>query len=105
MGKLTAAEMLGQVVKGRCYTVGLGGHRFVSLAEARETAFENRKAARERARHEDARGRGHADLRGGRAGGALDAERRLEGDKTADDWRAPLALYAYPASARCRCAT
>ena len=33
-------------VKGRRYTVGLGGHRFVSLAEAREAAFENRKAAR-----------------------------------------------------------
>ena len=44
----TGAKCWVQVVqvKGRRYTVGLGGHRFVTLAEAREAAFENRKAAR-----------------------------------------------------------
>ena len=47
-------------VKGRRYTVGLGGHRFVGLAEAREAAFEKPQgAARDRARHEDGR-EGHS---------------------------------------------
>ena len=85
-------------VKGRRYTVGLGGHRFVSLAEAREAAFENRKAAR----------RGIAPVtRTGRKAMPTFEEAVPEvlatrsdawkGGKTADDWRASLALYAYPA--------
>ena len=86
-------------VKGRRYTVGLGGHRFVSLAEAREAAFENRKAAR--------RGIAPATRTRGKAAAPTFEEAVPEvlatrsaawkGDKTADDWRAALALYAYPA--------
>ena len=97
----TGAKCWVQVVqvKGRRYTVGLGGHRFVSLAEAREAAFENRKAAR--------RGIPPAK-RGGREPGVPTFEEAVpevlatrsaawKGGKTADDWRASLALYAYPA--------
>ena len=85
-------------VKGRRYTVGLGGHKLVSLAEAREAAFENRRAAR----------RGIAPVtRTGRKAMPTFEEAVPEvlatrsgtwkGGKTADDWRASLALYAYPA--------
>ncbi len=96
----TGAKCWVQVVqvKGRRYTVGLGGHKFVSLAEAREAAFENRKAAR----------RGIAPVtRTGRKAMPTFEEAVPEvlatrsdawkGGKTADDWRASLALYAYPA--------
>ena len=86
-------------VKGRRYTIGLGGHQFVSLAEAREAAFENRKAAR--------RGIAPVTRTGGKATAPtfeeavpeVIATRRAawKGDKTADDWRASLAFYAYPA--------
>ena len=85
-------------VNGRRYTVGLGGHKFVSLAEAREAAFENRKAAR--------RGIAPATRTGGKAAMPTFEEAVAEaiatrsaawkGDGTADAWRASLALYAYP---------
>ena len=96
----TGAKSWVQVVqvKGRRYTVGLGGHRFVSLAEAREAAFENRKAAR--------RGIAPVTRTGGKAMPTFE-EAAAEaiatrsgawrGGRTADDWRASLALYAYPA--------
>ena len=85
-------------VRGRRYTVGLGGHRFVTLAEAREAAFANRAAAR----------RGIAPVtRTSRKAAVPTFEEAVpevlatrsdawKGSKTADDWRASLALYAYP---------
>ncbi len=86
-------------VNGRRYTVGLGGHRFVSLAEAREAAFENRRAAR--------RGIAPATRTRGKAAAPTFEEAVAEaiatrsaawkGDGTADAWRASLALHAYPA--------
>ena len=96
----TGAKCWVQVVqvKGRRYTVGLGGHKFVSLAEAREAAFENRKAAR--------RGIAPVTRAAGKAAVPTFEEAVPEvlatrsdawkGSKTADDWRASLALYAYP---------
>ena len=85
-------------VKGRRYTVGLGGHRFVSLAEAREAAFENRKAAR--------RGIAPATRTRGKAAAPTFEEAAQEviatrsaawkGDGTADAWRRSLALHACP---------
>ena len=97
----TGAKCWVQVVQvnGRRYTVGLGGHKFVSLAEAREAAFENRKAAR--------RGIAPVTRTRGKAAAPTFEEAVPEviatrsgawkEGRTAEDWRASLALHAYPA--------
>ncbi len=96
----TGAKCWVQVVqvKGRRYTVGLGGHRFVSLAEAREAAFENRKAARRGiAPVTRTSGKAMPTFEEAVAEAIATRSGAWKGDKTADDWRASLALYAYPA--------
>ncbi len=52
------------VIQGRRRELGLGGYPLVSLSEAREVAFANRKLARAAVtRWQTSAGRGHADIR------------------------------------------
>ena len=86
-------------VRGKRYTVGLGGHKVVTLAEARDAAHENRRAAR--------RGIPPAK-RGGRKPGvptfaeaaaevlATQAKAWKAGSKSEAQWRSSLTTYAYP---------
>ena len=85
-------------VKSRRYTVGLGGHQFVSLAEAREAAFENRRAARRGIAPATRTRRKAAAPTFEEAAQEVTATRSAawKGDGTADAWRASLALHAYP---------
>lgn len=88
-------------VHGRRVELGLGGVRFTTLADARETAFEYLRAAR---RGEDPR-----ELRTGstvptfaEAAEAVIESRRAgwRDDRTADIWRSSLERFAYPAIGR-----
>ena len=86
-------------VRGRRHTVGLGGYPLTSLQEAREAAFEIRKAAR----------RGIPPVkRGGRKPGqptfeeaaaevvGVQAKTWKAGSKSEAQWRSSLAAYAHP---------
>ncbi len=103
----TGAKCWVQVVqvRGRRHTVGLGGYPLTSLQEAREAAFENRKAAR--------RGIPPAK-RGGRRPGAPTFEEaaaevlatqaktwKADG-KSEAQWKSSLAAYAHPVIGRLR---
>ena len=92
---------------GRRHTVGLGGYPLTSLAEAREAAFENRRAAR--------RGIPPAKRkRGGRKPGAPTFEEAAAevlatqskawkaGGKSEAQWKSSLAAYAHPVIGRMR---
>lgn len=86
------------VIRGRRHDLGLGGWPLVSLQEAREAAFENRKQAR----------RGEDLLATRQREAAPTFEEALEkvialhqptwkdGGRTADSWRACLKQYAIP---------
>ena len=97
----TGAKCWVQVVqvRGRRHTVGLGGYPLTSLQEAREAAFENRKAAR--------RGIPPAKRGGRRPGAPTFEEAAAEvlatqartwraGGKSEAQWRSSLAAYAHP---------
>ena len=103
----TGAKCWVQVVqvRGRRHTVGLGGHPLTSLQEAREAAFENRKAAR--------RGIPPAKRGGRKPGAPTFAEAAAEvvatqartwraGGKSEAQWRSSLAAYAHPVLGRMR---
>ena len=97
----TGAKCWVQVVqvRGRRHTVGLGGYPLTTLQEAREAAFENRRAAR--------RGIPPAK-RGGRKPGqptfeeaaaevvVVQAKTWKAGSKSEAQWRSSLAAYAHP---------
>ena len=103
----TGAKCWVQVVqvRGRRHTVGLGGYPLTSLQEAREAAFENRRAAR--------RGIPPAK-RGGRKPGAptfeeaaaevlaTQAKTWKAGGKSEAQWKSSLAAYAHPVIGRMR---
>ena len=103
----TGAKCWVQVVqvRGRRHTVGLGGYPLTSLQEARDAAYENRRAAR--------RGIPPAK-RGGRKPGAPTFEEAAEevlatqartwkaGGKSEAQWRSSLAAYAHPVIGRMR---
>ena len=84
------------VIQGRRHDLGLGGWPLVSLQEARETAFENRKQAR---RGEDLLAAKHREA-APTFEEALEKVIRLhqptwkDGGRTADSWRACLKQYA-----------
>ena len=92
------------VIRGRRHDLGLGGWPLVSLQEARETAFENRKQAR----------RGEDLLAAKQREAAPTFEEAVEkvialhqptwkdGGRTADSWRACLKQYAMPKIGRKR---
>ena len=92
------------VIRGRRHDLGLGGWPLVSLLEARETAFENRKQAR----------RGEDLLAAKQREAAPTFEEAVEkvialhqptwkdGGRTADSWRACLKHYAMPKIGRKR---
>ena len=97
----TGAKCWVQVVQvsGRRHTVGLGGYPLTSLQEARDAAYENRKAAR----------RGVPPTkRGGRKPGvptfaeaaaevlATQAKAWKAGGKSEAQWKSSLAAYAHP---------
>ena len=86
------------VIRGRRHDLGLGGWPLVSLQEAREAAFENRKQAR---RGEDLLAAKHREV-APTFEEALEKVIRLhqptwkDGGRTADSWRACLKQYAMP---------
>ena len=92
------------MIRGRRHDLGLGGWPLVSLLEARETAFENRKQAR----------RGEDLLAAKQREAAPTFEEAVEkvialhqptwkdGGRTADSWRACLKQYAMPKIGRKR---
>ena len=92
------------VIRGRRHDLGLGGWPLVSLKEAREAAFENRKQAR----------RGEDPLAARQREAAPTFEEALEkvialhqptwkdGGRTANSWRACLKQYATPKIGRRR---
>ena len=103
----TGAKCWVQVVqvRGRRHTVGLGGHPLTSLQEARDAAYENRRAAR--------RGIPPAKRGGRRPGAPTFAEAAEEvlatqartwraGGKSEAQWRSSLAAYAHPVLGRMR---
>ena len=103
----TGAKCWVQVVqvRGRRHTVGLGGYPLTSLQEARDAAYENRRAAR--------RGIPPAKRRGRRPGAPTFAEAAEEvlatqartwraGGKSEAQWRSSLAAYAHPVLGRMR---
>ena len=84
-------------IRGRRVDLGLGGYPLVSLAEAREAAFENRRIAR----------RGHDPLAAKRkasvptfreaAAKTFEANRpRWRSGKTAANWTQQMERYAFP---------
>ncbi len=103
----TGAKCWVQVVqvRGRRHTVGLGGYPLTSLQEARDAAYENRRAAR--------RGIPPAKQGGRRPGAPTFAEAAAEvlatqartwkaGGKSEAQWRSSLAAYAHPVIGRMR---
>ena len=103
----TGAKCWVQVVqvRGRRHTVGLGGYPLTSLQEAREAAFENRKAAR--------RGIPPAKRGGRRPGQPTFDEAAAEvlttlaptwkaGGKSAAQWQSSLTAYVHPVIGRLR---
>ena len=85
-------------IDGRRRDVGLGGFPLVSLAEARETAFDNRRLAR---RGEDplaARARATVPTFEEAALRTLDANKaKWRNAKTASTWLSRLEMYVFPA--------
>ena len=103
----TGAKCWVQVVqvRGRRHTVGLGGYPLTSLQEARDAAYENRRAAR--------RGIPPAKRGGRKPGAPTFAEAAEEvlatqartwkaGGKSEAQWRSSLAAYAHPVIGRMR---
>ena len=92
------------VIRGRRHDLGLGGWPLVSLQEARETAFENRKQVR---RGEDPLASKHREA-APTLEEALEKVIRLhqptwkDGGRTANSWRACLKQYAMPKIGRRR---
>ena len=92
------------VIQGRRHDLGLGGWPLVSLQEAREAAFENRKRAR---RGEDLWAAKHREA-APTFEEALEKVIRLhqptwkDGGRTANSWRACLEQYAMPKIGRRR---
>ncbi len=92
------------VIRGRRHDLGLGGWPLVSLQEAREAAFENRKQAR---RGEDLLAAKHREA-APTFEEALEKVIRLhqptwkDGGRTANSWRACLRQYAMPKIGRKR---
>ena len=103
----TGAKCWVQVVqvRGRRHTVGLGGHPLTSLQEARDAAYENRRAARRGIPPAKRRGRGPGAPTFAEAAEevvATQARTWRAGGKSEAQWRSSLAAYAHPVLGRMR---
>ena len=84
-------------IHGKRHDIGLGGFPLVSLKEARERAFANRKLARDGGDPLALKRRPEVPTFREAAARALEANRgRWRHAKTADNWDASLETYAYP---------
>ena len=86
------------VIGGKRHDIGLGSVKFVTLAEAREKAFENRKVARLGGDPLAHKRRPKVPTFKEAAGRTFEATRaRWRSAKTAGNWTGALERYAYPA--------
>ena len=88
-------------IKGKVQGIGLGGYPAVSLAEAREKAFENRKVAREGGDPLEAKREAERQAKTPTFRQAAEQTRetlrpRWRGDRTAQIWDGVLVNHAYP---------
>ena len=92
------------VIRGRRRDVGLGGYPLVSLAEARQQAFGNRKLARAGGDPIALKRQHHVPTFEEAAEQVIDlhAGNWKDGGKSAGQWRASLAAYAMPRLGRLR---
>ena len=84
-------------IDGRRHDIGLGGWPLVTLAEAREQAFDNRRLVRHGGNPLGDKRKAKTPTFREASGRALEANRgRWRNRKTVDNWRATMERYAYP---------
>ena len=84
-------------INGKRHDIGLGGYSLVTLAEAREQAFENRRLARRRGDPLAAKHRSNVPSFEQAAVRTFEANRpRWRDGKTATNWMGAMARYAFP---------
>ena len=84
-------------INGKRHDIGLGGYSLVTLAEAREQAFENRRLARRRGDPLAAKRRSNVPSFEQAAVRTFEANRpRWRDGKTATNWMGAMARYAFP---------
>ena len=85
-------------IDGRRHDIGLGGWPLVTLAEAREQAFDNRRLVRRGGNPLGDKRKATVPTFKQAATRALEANRgrRWRNRKTADNWRATMAKYVHP---------
>ena len=84
-------------IDGRRHDIGLGGWPLVTLAEARDQAFENRRLVRRGGNPLGDKRKPKVPTFKQASGRALEANRgRWRNAKTADNWIATMAKYVYP---------
>ncbi len=84
-------------IDGRRRDLGLGGWPLVTLAEARDQAFENRRLVRQGGNPLGDKRKARAPTFKEASDRALEANRRRwRNAKTADNWRATMGKYAHP---------
>ena len=85
------------MIDGRRHDIGLGGWPLVTLAEARDQAFENRRLVRRGGNPLGDKRKPKVPTFKQASGRALEANRgRWRNAKTADNWIATMAKYVYP---------